>query len=134
MKRSIFVLVVLGALLLGSHTDSLTQQQTTKVYWMSTVVVPLGKLPEYHAFAEKELIPLQEKHGYHYVAGWQTIIGDIEEVITVAEFDNMDAYFKARINLLGSAEWKPVSAKFDGLSKSIRTRMLSAVPYINKMK
>jgi len=133
MKKLILALLVLGVFLLGNRSDSLAQQQSAKVYWMSTVVVPLGKLQEYHAFAEKELVPVQEKNGYHYVAGWQTIIGDIEEVIAVAEFDNMDAYFKARASLLGSVEWKSLGAKIDALSRGIRTRMLTAVPYF-KMK
>ena len=133
MKTLNVLLLVLVILLLLSHSDIRAQQQTGKVYWMSTVVVPLGKLQDYHLFAEKELFPLQEKHGYHFVAGWQTIIGDIEEVIAVAEFDNMDSYLNARVSLLGSPEWKAMGAKLDGLTRGIRTRMLTALPYI-KMK
>lgn len=133
MKKLNLALLVLGIFLLGSHSDSFAQQQSAKVYWMATVVVPIGKLPEYHAFAEKELIPTQEKYGYRFIAGWQTIIGDIEEAVVVSEFENMDAYLKARVALLGSAEWKTVGTKMDALSRGIRTRMMSAVPYI-KMK
>jgi len=126
-------LLALAILLLMTHTDSPAQEQSAKVYVMITVTVPLGKLPEYHALAEKELIPLQEKHGWRFTAGWQTIIGDIEETIRVAEFDNMDAYQKARVSFFSSPEWKALSPKFDPLSRGIQTRMLSALPYI-KMK
>lgn len=126
-------LLALAILLLMTHTDSLAQQESAKVYVMVTVTVPLGKLPEYHALAEKELIPLQEKYGYRFIAGWQTIIGDIEETIRVAEFDNMDAFLKARVGFLGSPEWKALGPKFDPLSRGIQTRMMSALPYI-KMK
>jgi hypothetical protein len=60
-------------------------------------------------------------------------VGDIEEVITVSEFENMAAYHEARKNLLGSDEWKSASKKFGGLSKSIKSRFLSAAPY-SKLK
>ncbi len=133
MKRLVAFLFVLIGLMLLFQTETLAQQPSGKVYWMSTIVVPLGKLQDYHAFAEKEQFPLQEKYGYRFVAGWQTIIGDIEEVIAVAEFDSMDAYLKARVSLLGSVEWKALAPKIDALSRSVRTRMMSALPYV-KMK
>jgi len=82
---------------------------------------------------EKELAPLTEKHGYKPVATWQTIVGDIEQVISVAEFENMAAYHKARRSLLGSEEWKTLSKKFDALTKSIKSRFLSATTY-SKLK
>ena len=93
-----------------SINDGLTQKLGDKVYWMSTT-----------------------KHGYKQVATWQTIVGDIEEVIFVAEFENMAAYHKARRSLLGSEEWKTVSKKFGGLNRNIKTRFLSATPY-SKLK
>jgi hypothetical protein len=65
------------------------------------------------------------------VASWQTIIGDIEEI--VVEFDNMDAYYTARAGLLGSAEYRAMGPKMDSLMRGIHTRMLTALPYI-KMK
>ncbi len=74
-----------------------------------------------------------EKHGYKQVVTWQTIVGDIEEVIFVAEFENMAAYHKARLSLLGSEEWKTVSKTFNELGRKIRTRFLSATPY-SKLK
>ena len=133
MKMWNVTLLVLVIFLFANHPDSLAQQQSAKVYWMATVVVPIGKLPEYHAFAEKELIPTQEKYGYRFIAGWQTTIGDIEEAVVVSEFESMDAYLKARVALLASAEWKAIGPKMDALSRGIRTRIMSAVPYI-KMK
>lgn len=133
MKKFTFVLLAVAMLIACCATDGLAQQPAGKVYWMSTTVVPLGKLQEYYAFASKELIPLQEKSGYRFVAGWQTIIGDIEEVVVVAEFENMDAYQKARAGLTGSDAWKAVGSKMDGLTRGVHTRMLTALPYI-KMK
>jgi len=133
MKTLSVSFLALAILLLMTHTDSLAQQQSAKIYVMITVTVPLGKLPEYHALAEKELIPLQEKSGYRFVAGWQTIIGDIEETIRVAEFDNIEAFLKARASLLSSPEWKALADKFDPMMRGVQTRVLSALPYI-KMK
>jgi antibiotic biosynthesis monooxygenase (ABM) superfamily enzyme len=134
MKKTITsVLVVLAVLLALTPQNGQAQQLGDKVYWMVTTEVSLGKLAEYHAFNEKELAPLMEKHGYKQIATWQTIVGDIEEVITVAEFENMAAYHKARRSLLGSEEWKTVSKKLDALVKGTRSRFLSATPY-SKMK
>ncbi len=133
MKTITSILVVVAVLLALTPQNGQAQQLGDKVYWMVTTEVSIGKLAEYHAFNEKELAPLMEKHGYKPVATWQTIVGDIEEVIFVAEFENMAAYHKARRSLLGSEEWKTVSKKFDALIKSTRSRFLSATPY-SKMK
>ncbi len=133
MKRFTLPLLAIVMIIAFCTTDGRAQQATGKVYWMSTTVVPFGKLQEFYAFQSKELIPVQEKNRYHFVAGWQSIIGDIEEVVVVAEFDNMDAYQKARASLLTSPEWKAMGLKMEGLTRSLRTRMLSALPYI-KMK
>ncbi len=133
MKRITSIIGIFTVMLLLNYNDGLTQQLGDKVDWMSTTEIPVGKLTEYHALNEKELRPLMEKHGYKQVATWQTILGNIEEVIFVAEFENMAAYHKARRSLLGSEEWKTVSKKFGELSRHIKTRFLSATPY-SKLK
>jgi len=96
---------------------------------MVTIEVPLAQLPEYHALSESEVFPLQEAHGYHWVASWQTVVGEIEEVIGVAEFESMDAYLESRQSLLASAEWIEVSKEMAPMMKSVRTRLLTATPY-----
>jgi hypothetical protein len=129
MKQLTKMIGILVVVLFINCTDGLAQQASEKVYWMVTVEVSLGNLAEYHEFNAQELKPLMWKHGYKPVATWQTIVGDIEEVIFVAEFENMAAYHKARRALLGSEEWKNKGKRLDQLSKSIRTRFLSAAPY-----
>lgn len=129
MRRLTAMIGVLALVLLFTQTLASAQGLGSKVYWMATIGVPIGKLAEYHAFAEKELEPLQAKHGYKFVATWQTIVGDIEEVIVVAEFDSMSAYHKARRSLLGSEEWRARSPKFNALVRSVKSRFLSATPY-----
>ncbi len=133
MKRTAFLLSFLGVLLVLMPRDGFAQQLGQKVYWMATVEVPIDKLADYHVFVEQELMPLQEKHGYHFVAAWQTIVGDIEEAIIVAEFESMEAYHKARVSLLSSEEWKAVGKKFSTFSRNIKSRFLSATPY-SRMK
>ena len=133
MKRITTIIGILAVMLLLNYNDGLAQQLGDKVYWMLTTEVSIGKLTEYHAFNEKEVAPLMEKHGYKPVATWQTIVGDIQEVLFVAEFESMAAYHKARVSLLGSEGWKTVSKKFDALVKSSKSRFLSATPY-SKLK
>ena len=128
------VTTVAAALLVGAGTLLATsgfmpQQTSTKVYWMATIEVAVADLPAYHELTEREVFPLQERHGYHWVAAWQTIVGDIEEVIAVAEFESMDAYLRARQSLLASPEWAEASAKFGEMTRSVRTRLLTATPY-----
>lgn len=133
MKRITTIIGIFAVMLLLNYNNGLAQQLGDKVYWMLTTEIPVGKLTEYHALNEKELAPLFEKHGYKPVATWQTIVGDIQEVLFVAEFESMAAYHKARRSLLGSEEWKTVSNKFDTLVKSTKSRFLSATPY-SKLK
>jgi hypothetical protein len=133
MKTIILIVGIQVVLFSFTFQDSSAQKLGDKVYWMAITEVPLGKLPEYHAWSEKELVPLMEKHGYHFVAGWQTIVGNFEEVISVSEFENMAAYHEARKSLLGSEEWKTVSIKFNTLTRGVRSSFLSSLPY-SRMK
>ena len=119
--------VLFGLLLLSSNAES--QQLGQRVYWMAVTEVSIGQLSEYHAFAEKAMNPLMENHGYRIIATWQTIVGEIEEVVMVAEFESMVAYHEARVSLLTSEEWKKVSIKFSEMTKSIKSRFLSGTPY-----
>ncbi|MGB5848887.1 MAG: NIPSNAP family protein [Ignavibacteriaceae bacterium] len=121
--------VFIAILILLSQSSGMAQQLGEKVYWMSTVEVSMSKLQSYYTFNANELIPLMEEHGYTPVASWQTIVGDIEEVIFVAEFENMEAYHNARKSLLSSIDWTDVSRKLDSLIKSIHTKLLSAAPF-----
>lgn len=130
-KIYLLVIFLLSVVLLNQNTFA--QDSENKIYWMSTIEIPLANLAEYHSFNSKELRPLMEKHGYNEIATWQTIVGEIEEVIFVAEFENMSAYHKARKSLLGSEEWKTVGNNFGELAKGIKTRLLSAAPY-SKLK
>ncbi len=134
MKKVMPILGVLVILLLLMTTNSITQQADEKVYWMATFEVPLVNLEKFHAAISQEFVPLAEKHGYHIIAGWQTIVGNIEEVILVAEFENMGAYHKARVSLLTSEEWKSFNEKYGTLSRGIKTRFMSALPYISVEK
>ena len=119
--------VLFGLVLLSANAES--QQLGQRVYWMAVTEVSIGQLSEYHAFAEKEMNPLMENHGYRIIATWQTIVGEIEEVVMVAEFESMTAYHEARVSLLTSEEWKKVSIKFSEMTKSIKSRFLSGTPY-----
>ena len=116
-------------LILLSQNSGMAQQLGEKVYWMSTVEVSMSKLQSYYIFNANELIPLMEEHGYTPIASWQTIVGDIEEVIFVAEFENMEAYHNARKSLISSIDWPNVSRKLDSLIKSVNTKLLSAAPF-----
>jgi hypothetical protein len=128
MKRFALALPVLLAACLLGNMESTAQQQGGEVYWMSVSTVPLGKMQDYLAFVQKDLKPAQEKAGYHFVSGWLTIVGDIEEVVVVAKFGNMDAYQKSRAALTASPEWKVVGTKMEGLTRGVHTRLMVSLP------
>ncbi len=133
MKTRLAIVVAFSVLFVMNPIDVTSQDLGDKVYWMATAEVRLADLAAYHAMNENEQVPLLEKHGYNVIGVWQTIVGDIEEVVILAEFENMTAYHEARKSVLGSEEWKALSEKHGGLTKSIRSRFLSAAPY-SKLK
>ncbi len=123
------VLAGLVVVLVLSQVAFAIQQPSEKVFWMLITEVPIDKLPQYHAISAQESMPLFEEHGYTWVATWQTIIGDIEEVVSVAEFENIGAYHRARVSLLRSPGWEQLSTKIGPLLRSTKSRLLSATPY-----
>ena len=133
MKHVTFTLIIVALLLVLVGNNSVAQKLGDKVYWMATVEVRLSKLPDYHSLLQNEQMPAMEKYGYKFVAVWQTIVGDIEHVIFLAEFPDMNAYNTARRAYIGSDEWKVISKKADEMTRSVKTAFLNAAPY-SKMK
>lgn len=133
MHKFLIIIAIIIALLSIHPYNGYGQQMDEKVYWMVTIDVSMGKLADFHAFNGKEMSPAMDRYGYKPVVVWQTIVGDIEQVIFVAEFVNMEAYNKARIKWLGSDEWKVMSKKLDLYAKKITTKFLRSTPY-SKLK
>jgi len=70
--------------------------------------------------------------GYTFAGGWHSIAGDIEEVMAVAEFDNMEASLKARATRIGGAARGFLSPKRDGDIRRVRTKFLIPVHTANR--
>ena len=79
MKKVMLIVGVLAVVLLLVPTNGINQQADEKVYWMLINEVSIANLEKYHTLMQ-EVIPLQEKHGYHFIAGWQTIVGNVEHL------------------------------------------------------
>lgn len=129
MKKLSLITIIFVLTLFLLPRDSVAQKSSDKVYWMITVEIALENLSKYHDLAARELIPMQEKYGYKFIGSWQTIVGNIQEVISISEFENMDAYNKARQDFLGSDEWKVFIKENPDLLKNIKTRFLRATSY-----
>jgi hypothetical protein len=129
MKHVKLALIIVAFLVLLPGSNSVAQKLGEKVFWMSTVEVPLGNLTDYHALLQKEQLPAMEKYGYKFVGVWQTIVGNIENVIILAEFNDMNAYNAARRAFIGSDEWKVTSKKANELGTHVKTAFLNAAPY-----
>jgi hypothetical protein len=129
MKRVALAVVIVAMFFVIPNTDSVAQKLSGKVFWMATVEVPLGNLGAYHAQLQKEQLPAMEKYGYKFVGVWQTIVGDIQNVILLAEFDDMNSYNTARRAFIGSEEWKVLGKKSDELGARVKSAFLNAAPY-----
>ena len=130
MKTILQVVIALVVLTAGPGVPAIAQTNPDKIYWQQTVTVPLGKLKDFHAFAAQEGVPFLKKHGYPIIIVWQTVVGDIEEVEMIAEFESMDAYNKARQAVFSSDQWPAISARLNELTQHISTDMLVATPYV----
>jgi hypothetical protein len=129
MKRVTLALVSVAMLIMVPSTNTVAQKLSEKVFWMATIEVPLGNLAAYHAQLQKEQLPVMEKYGYKFVGVWQTIVGDIQNVILLAEFDDMNSYNTARRAFIGSEEWKVLGKKSDELGARTKSAFLNAAPY-----
>ncbi len=135
MRQMQRVFVVLLTVLCAGQTLSFAQQTDGKIYWMGISSVPLAYMPEFIKFSQNQLVPAQAKAGYHHIGGWQTIVGNIQEVVVIVEFDNMEAYQKARANLMASSEWKALAPDLAKLVTETHSRFMIALPNMNvKMK
>lgn len=105
------------------------EQNRDKVFWMTISEVPIDMLPEFHALAAETIMPWFEDHGCHWVASWQTVVGDDEEVVYVAEFENIAAYHRTRVSLRNSPEWEEFSALLRPMLGHSKNRLLSATQY-----
>lgn len=129
--RNLFIAICTASLLFVLQQAAVAQTAPDKIYWMQTITVPLSKLQSFHAFNAEKALPFLRANGYPVKMVWQTLVGDIEEVMFVAEFDSMDEYNKARQTLFASEEWKEISALLEKFSRETHTRFLAAMPYVN---
>lgn len=128
-KHLASVLAALVLALAATQIASAARESTDKVFWMTISEVPISKLAEYHTLAAETIMPLFEDHGCSWVASWQTVVGDVEEIVAVAEFENIDAYHSARVSLLNSPEWEHLSSTLRPLLRNSKSRILSATEY-----
>jgi hypothetical protein len=68
--------------------------------------------------------------GYHLMATWQTIVGEIEEVLGIPEVDSMPAYHEGLASLLGCEEWKVKGTKLIAICNAIKSRFLRVAPLL----
>jgi hypothetical protein len=105
------------------------KQPSDKVYWMTITEVPVANLQQFHDLSAEAIIPLFEEHGCRWVASWQTVIGDVEEVVNVVEFESIGAYHSAKVSLLADPEWEQLGNALRPLVKITEQRLLSATQY-----
>ena len=122
-------LAALVVALMLTQAGFAAKQPSDKVFWMTISEVPIESLEQFHTLSAETMMPLFEDHGCRWVASWQTVIGDVQEVVNVAEFETIGAYHRAKVSLLASPEWKQFSSTLRPLVRSTEQRLLSATQY-----
>jgi len=115
--------------LMLTQVGAAAKPPSDKVYWMTISEVPVERLQQFHDLSAETIIPLFEDHGCRWVASWQTVIGDVEEVVNVVEFESIDAYHRAKVSLLAGPEWKQLGSELRPLVRSSKQLLLSATQY-----
>ncbi len=122
-------IAALAVILVFTQVGFTAEPPSDKVYWMTISEVPVERLQRFHDLSAETIIPLFEDHGCRWVASWQTVIGDVEEVVNVVEFESIDAYHSAKVSLLASPEWKQLTSELRPLVKDGKQLLLSATQY-----
>jgi hypothetical protein len=128
-KYLVPVLAVPLAALVLTQMGFAASEADDKIFWMTISEVPIENLQEFHAVSADVVIPLLEDHGCRWVASWETVIGDVQEVVNVVEFESLDAYHEAKVSLLSSPDWEQLSDRFRPLVGRAKQRLLSATEY-----
>ena len=123
---AIAALVVLVVL---AQVGFATKPPGDRIYWMTISEVPFERLQQFHDLSAKTIIPLFEDHGCRWVASWQTVIGDVQKVVNVVEFESIDAYHSAKVSLLASPEWEQLESELRPLLKDSKQLLLSSTQY-----
>ncbi len=122
-------IAALAVILMLTQVGFAAKQPSEKIYWMTISEVPFEHLQQFHDLSAETIIPLFEDHGCRWVASWQTVIGNVQEVVNVVEFETIDAYHSAKVSLLASPEWEQLSRELRPLLKDSKQLLLSATQY-----
>ena len=57
------------------------------------------------------------------------MIGDVQKVVNVVEFESIDAYHSAKVSLLASPEWEQLESELRPLLKDSKQLLLSSTQY-----
>jgi len=123
------ILAGLVVVLVLTQVGFAPKQPNDKVFWMTVSEVPIESLQQFHILSAERMIPLFENHGCRWVASWQTVIGDVQELVNVVEFESIGAYHRAKVSLLASPEWDQLTDTLRPLVRNTKQRLLSATQY-----
>jgi len=119
--KFLYTAVILSFLVCG---NAIAQKDSSKVIWMCTTKIAYAKIPEFESFFQHEMLPVYNEAGYHIIANWENMVGDLEELIYVAEFHSLADYERSRVYMASNPKWKAIRLKLDGFVKEGNTKLL----------
>ena len=88
------------------------------VYLIAYLKVISGKNKDFHDVLQNEYVPiLVNKYGWKLVACWQTQIGDLDQVIDIWGFDDINQFWTDREAMFKDTEYKEARKKVRSLLK-----------------
>ncbi len=99
------------------------------VYLIAYLKVISGKNQEFHDVLQNEYIPtIVKKYGWKLVACWQTQIGDLDQVIDIWGFDDINQFWTDRQAMFKDAEYLAARKKVRSLLKEEIIEFASPLP------
>jgi len=99
------------------------------VYLIAYLKVTSGKNKDFHDVLKNEYLPiLVNKYGWNLVACWQTQIGDLDQVIDIWGFEDMNQFWTNRQAMFEDEEYVSARKKVRSLLKEEIIEFASPLP------
>jgi hypothetical protein len=99
------------------------------VYLVAYLKAHPGKNKALHEILQNEYLPmLVNKYGWKLIAAWQTQIGDLDQVIDIWGFDDLNQFWTTRQAMLSDTEYTEVRSRVRALLKGEVIEFASPLP------
>lgn len=99
------------------------------IYLVATIQLAPEKVEEFSNILAKDYLPVVSKHGQKLIASWRTVIGNVDEVTDVWEFESLAHMEKVRQSLFTDPDYLKVRRKVRSLMTSESIKIVAPLPF-----